>query len=234
MPIVYRHIRLDTNEPFYIGIGRSKKRAYVITGRSAEWNSIYNLTPIEVEIIFQHDDWTVICQKEMEFIKIYGRQDLNEGTLVNKTSGGSTGTRNRLVTIEERIRISNSLKGRFCGVNNPFYGKTHTEENKKRFSRKGKKHSNETKKMMSKSRTGFHNAFYGKRHTQESLTKMKIYQNNRSQETLIKMSESQTKLRWVKRGNECKRIHIDELNSYISNGWNRGRISVNTKYDGEN
>ena len=87
---------------------------------------------------------------------------------------------------------------------------------------------------MSKSRTGFDNAFYGKNNTQESLIKMKNYQNNRSKETLKKMSESQSKLRWVKRGNECKRINIDELNSYISNGWNRGQIRVNTKHNGEN
>ena len=234
MPILYRHIRLDTNTPFYIGIGRNKNRAYTANGRNVEWKSIYNLTPIDVEIIFEHNDWSVICKKEKEFISMYGRQDLNEGTLVNKTSGGSTGTPNRLVTVEERIKISNSLKGRFCGVNNPFYGKTHTNENKQKFSRKGSNHSDETKKLMSKSRTGFDNAFYGKNHTQESLIKMKNYQNNRSKETLKKMSESQSTLRWVKRGNECKRINIDELNSYISNGWNRGQIRVNTKHNGEN
>ena len=28
MAVVYRHIRLDKNEPFYIGIGKNIKRAY--------------------------------------------------------------------------------------------------------------------------------------------------------------------------------------------------------------
>lgn len=29
MAVVYRHIRLDKNEPFYIGIGNEKSKAYV-------------------------------------------------------------------------------------------------------------------------------------------------------------------------------------------------------------
>ena len=28
MAVVYRHIRLDKNEPFYIGIGEKENRAY--------------------------------------------------------------------------------------------------------------------------------------------------------------------------------------------------------------
>jgi hypothetical protein len=233
VPILYRHIRLDTNKPFYIGIGRNIRRAYTVSGRSAEWKSIYESTDIEIEILFVHDDWKVICEKEKEFIAIHGRQDLNEGSLVNKTSGGSTGTPNRLVTNEEKMKISNALKGRFCGNKNPFYGKTHTEESKKKFSRKGSTHSIETKLSMSQLRTGSRNSFYGKTHRDESLAKMKYYHNNRPNETLIKMSESQTKLRWVKRGTDCKRIHMNELNSYVSDGWERGRLRLNTKHTGE-
>jgi hypothetical protein len=251
MPILYRHIRLDTNKPFYIGIGRNIKRAYAVSGRNAEWKSVRDITPIEVEIIFEHDDWNVLCEKEKEFIQIYGRENLGTGTLVNKTSGGSSGNLNIIITeerrqslknaankrfenIEERRKISNSLKGRFGGDKNPFYGKTHTEENKKKFSRKGSKHSTKTRKLMSEIRKGVQNHFYGKTHNSESLEKMKNYHSNRPTETLKKMSESQKKLRWVKNGNECKRIHMDELNSYISNGWERGKIQLNTKCNGEN
>jgi hypothetical protein len=227
VPILYRHIRLDTNQPFYIGIGRNITRAYTVSGRSAEWKSIYESTDIEIEILFVHDDWEVICEKEKEFIAIHGRQDLNEGSLVNKTSGGSTGTPNRLVTYEEKMKISNALKGRFCGNKNPFYGKTHTEENKKKFSRKGSKHSIETKLLMSESRTGSKNIFYGKKHSEETIVKMSYSHKNITDDTRKKMKRSQEMMRWVKNGSNSKRIHVDELDTYLMNGWSRGRILSN-------
>jgi hypothetical protein len=42
--IVYRHIRLDKNEPFYIGIGsdRNYKRASSIKDRNKYWGNIVN------------------------------------------------------------------------------------------------------------------------------------------------------------------------------------------------
>lgn len=192
--------------------------------RNKEWESIYKLTPIEVEIIFEHDDWNVICEKEKEFIKLYGRKDLNEGPLVNKTSGGSTGTPDRIITLDERNRISNSLKGRFAGDKNPFFGKKHTDANKKIFSRSGSYHTKETKLLMSKQRIGNKNSFYGKTHSLTAKNKMSFAHKNMSDATKDKMSNSQTKLRWVKKSNQCKRIHVNELDLYLSNGWQRGRI----------
>ena len=97
----YRHIRLDTNVPFYIGIGRknNKKkrftstkneymRAYKSYGRSEYWENITNKTNYEVEIIFESNSEEEIKNKELEFIKLYGRRDLGLGTLVNMTDGG--------------------------------------------------------------------------------------------------------------------------------------------------
>lgn len=54
-------------------------------------------------------------------------------------------------------KVSNFRKGRFTGKDNPFYGKHHSEENKKHWSEMkqgekgsfyGKKHSSETKKKL--------------------------------------------------------------------------------------
>lgn len=46
MPYVYKHIRLDTNEIFYIGIGSDKKhlRAYSQRGRNKMWKEIVKKT----------------------------------------------------------------------------------------------------------------------------------------------------------------------------------------------
>jgi hypothetical protein len=92
MAYVYRHIRLDKNEPFYIGIGSSsdKKfiRAFSKKGRSNFWRNIVNKTKYEVEILFDDITWEQACEKEKEFITLYGRKDLGLGTLTNLTNGG--------------------------------------------------------------------------------------------------------------------------------------------------
>lgn len=43
MAYLYRHIRLDKNEPFYIGIGSNKARCYTKKTRNKHWNSKYVL-----------------------------------------------------------------------------------------------------------------------------------------------------------------------------------------------
>jgi hypothetical protein len=90
MPYLYRHIRLDKNEPFYIGIGSDKlyKRAYDKKSRNKHWNFVINKTSYEVDILMDGLTWEQACEKEKEFIKLYGRKDLNEGILVNMTDGG--------------------------------------------------------------------------------------------------------------------------------------------------
>ena len=88
MAIVYRHIRLDKNEVFYIGIGRDEKRAYNKNSRNNYWKHIVSKTNYEIEILFDDLTWGQACEKEKEFIKLYGRKDLGTGTLVNMMDGG--------------------------------------------------------------------------------------------------------------------------------------------------
>lgn len=94
---LYRHIRLDKNEPFYIGMGINSKRtprtryyerAFKKDGRNKWWRRIVNKTKYEVDIIFETDNKDEIISKEVEFIKLYGRKDLGSGSLVNLTNGG--------------------------------------------------------------------------------------------------------------------------------------------------
>ena len=96
---LYRHIRLDTEEPFYIGVGtkcriyttweREYTRAHVTQYKAIEWNSIVKSVGYSVEILYESDDYSEILKKEVEFIKLYGRLDLGAGTLCNKNNGGS-------------------------------------------------------------------------------------------------------------------------------------------------
>lgn len=90
---VYRHIRLDKNEVFYIGMGtevrnRSKQRAYCRERKNRHWMNIAKSIPYDVEIIVDGLTVDQAMRKEREFISLYGRRDMGKGTLVNLTDGG--------------------------------------------------------------------------------------------------------------------------------------------------
>lgn len=131
MAYVYRHIRLDKNIPFYIGIGSDLtfKRAFEKSRRTKLWNKIISKTDYEVEILFDNLTWEDACKKEIEFISLYGRIDKNLGTLVNMTDGGE-GALGRTYKMKEETKAKLS--------------KSHT----------GLKHSNDTRKKLSNSLKG--------------------------------------------------------------------------------
>ncbi len=134
---LYRHIRVDKNEPFYIGIGSKcknyktyeteYKRAYSQNNRSKYWNYIINKTEYIVEILFESNSFEEIFEKEIEFIKLYGRSDLKLGSLCNLTNGGEgkPGRINDKVTLE-KMSLSAKLR-----INNLDQSKELTERLKK-------------------------------------------------------------------------------------------------------
>jgi len=152
---LYRHIRLDSNTPFYIGIGSKKKnvkfksdeycRAFDKARRNRYWHRIVSKCNYDVEIIYECDDRSEIIRKEIEFIKLYGRIS-DGGILANLTDGGE-GAFGSIRTKHHRIKMSNRMRG----VKNMNYGKkfTETHRNKISLSNIGKRH---TKDAISKMR----------------------------------------------------------------------------------
>ena len=102
MAVVYKHIRKDTNEVFYIGIG-SIKRAHTTKGRNKHWTRVVNKAGYEVIIISEGLSWEEACIEEIKLIKEYGRKDLNEGPLTNMTDGGD-GSLNQVQTEEKKAK----------------------------------------------------------------------------------------------------------------------------------
>lgn len=173
MAYVYRHIRLDKNEPFYIGIGidSTYKRANERARRNNLWKKVFSKTKYVVEILFDDIDFDTAKIKEIEFIKLYGRKDLGTGTLCNLTDGGE-GCVNRIFTPEHRKKISDANKGRPCSLEkrqkiresilkNPV---PITEEHRRKISEanKGKKKSDYFIESVKK-RAGENHPMYGKR-----------------------------------------------------------------------
>ena len=119
---LYRYIRHDKNEPFYIGIGTKHEddkngghaRAVVKKYNNRIWMSITKRTNYDVEILLESDDYTFVKQKEQEFIKLYGRIDKGTGSLANLTDGGegTRGMRKITYTDELRKRMSESHMGK--------------------------------------------------------------------------------------------------------------------------
>lgn len=107
MAIVYRHIRLDKNEPFYIGIGKEEGRAYAVRDRNKHWKSIAK-KGYKVEVVLEDLTWDQACKKEREFIALYGRRDLGLGTLANMTDGGDG-------TIHHSPEVIKSIKKKLTG-----------------------------------------------------------------------------------------------------------------------
>ena len=141
MAYVYRHIRLDKNEVFYIGIGSDDsgkyKRAYD-NNRSKFWKSIVKKAGYIVEII--SEDWLTweeACEKEKFWIIFYGRVDLRKGSLVNMTDGGQVYPSNPMYG-KDNPMFGNGY--RLEGEKNGMHNKHHTDEAKKKMSdfRKGK------------------------------------------------------------------------------------------------
>jgi hypothetical protein len=128
MHYLYRHIRLDTNQVFYIGVGTKTRqntfltiksefyRAYDFKKRNIVWKRIAAKTEIKVEIVFESDDLVFIQQKEKEFICLYGRIINNTGSLANLAEGGDSQSFNMNVKVKqltlenEVVKIWDQLK----------------------------------------------------------------------------------------------------------------------------
>lgn len=190
MAYLYRHIRLDNNEPFYIGIGydNNYSRAYEKGSRNKYWKNIVDLTEYRVDIMLDYLDNDEVKTKEIEFISIYGRSDINKGTLVNMTDGGE-GTLGYRHSEETKKRISESNKIENITEENrrkkSLYAKNRTKLHKEKLkiantnrivseetrikmsiSHKGKKIPEDVKLKMSSSQKG-------RTHSEESKQKMR-------------------------------------------------------------
>jgi hypothetical protein len=172
MAYVYKHIRNDTNEIFYIGIGDDKNydRAYQKKSRNLFWKHIINKTSYSVEIIEDNLSWENACLKEIEYIKKFGRRDLGTGLLVNLTDGGE-GLHNPAISVRNQIRSH-------------FFGKTRIEiygfEKAKEITNiilknTGKKRNNEFKESQRVKVLGEKNPMYGKSHTNEFKQERREY-----------------------------------------------------------
>lgn len=147
MAVVYVHMKPNTRDIFYVGIGNDIKRAYRNEGRNDHWTNVYNKYGKVVDIIAQ--DISLDAAKEMEKHLIASLKD----SLCNKTLGGegffggthSEETKQKLRKANTGKKLSDETKQNISekSKGHPNYLKFHTEEAKMKISAafKGKKRS---------------------------------------------------------------------------------------------
>lgn len=237
MAYVYRHIRLDTNQPFYIGIGRDEenyRRANDFIARSEFWLRTYEKCnkQIEVEILFDDLTWDEACVKEKEFIALYGRKDISTGILTNMTNGGE-GTEN----LNDEIRKIIGQK-----VSQKLTGSKRTKEQCENISKSkmGHKVSDETKLKLSKKIKGSkrplelvqqisntlrnkykETPFVG--HSQDEETRNKISKTMKGVKKNYKVN-SVKGLVWIHNDSlqKNKMVSPSIVESFINDGWIKG------------
>jgi len=168
MPIVYIHKRKDNNSVFYIGIGKTEKRANSKDSRNNHWKSVVNKYGYYTEITHKDIVLEEALTIEKYLISFYGRKDLGKGELVNKTDGG-----------ERYYNFSEETKEILRQKN---IGRKHKPETIKKL--KGRKFTEEHKQKIAASHLG-------KKLSDEAKEKVRKFQKNKivSDETKKKLSQ---------------------------------------------
>jgi hypothetical protein len=224
MAYLYRHIRLDTNEVFYVGIGTYLKRCFDKTRRNKFWKNIISKTKYRVDIVFQDIPREEAIIKEIEFIALYGRRDLGLGTLVNLTNGGDSGggeqNKGRVFTnehiqklkyackfkppmsIETRKKLSNSKMGHIV-----------TEETRKKLSliNKGKKTNPWSEEQKVKNKNFWKSKINKLAQYDLEMNLIKIWDNR-----ILASEELGIKKDYIR---ECLRNRRKQVNGFIFKPW---------------
>lgn len=187
MSIVYLHRKKDTNDVFYVGIGKSLKRAYTKNRRSELWNYTYKKHGLIVEITHTDLIWEECCKIEQYLIEFY--RNFYGGKLCNLTDGGdgilgfkfskeAKEDRNKKISqsfTEERKKYYSEI---FSGSKNNFFGKKHSFEARQKISKNQnpRKFLTEShKRKISEANRGENCYYYGKLGKDHPLSKA-IYQ----------------------------------------------------------
>lgn len=205
---LYRHIRTDLNIPFYIGVGKKElnhgstlkqeyKRAFRPFDRTKHWKNIA-AKGYDVEIIYETDSLEEIKLKEIEFINLYGKSS-NGGILVNINDGGGSG-KGRKLTDQEKIKISQSLKGR------PTSNET---REKLRLASLNHILPEESRIKISIAKKGFKHTDESKKKIVQALIKRPV-----SEETRNKIRLAHTGRKGQKFSDERKKKHSELLKAY--------------------
>lgn len=152
--IFYTYVISINGIPEYVGKGKGPRCYHHFEGKNHFANHLRKAQRenknIHIEKIIENITEEEAFIKEKELIAIYGRRDLNNGTLFNKTNGGD-GVSGKVYSEEERKILSDSGKKAYAN-RDPKIEKGRREKISKGL--KGKKLSEQTCENISKAKKG--------------------------------------------------------------------------------
>ena len=157
-----------------------------------------------------------IPKEELKALSMYYNRPANELIFIKLSEHSSLHNKGKPKTEEHKNKISETLKGKLAGENNPMYGKHHSEATREKISKaeKGKYVSEETRRKLSEASKGNKNML-GKHHSEE--TKKKIGEKSKGRCPSV---ETRKKLSAVKKGN---------TNTKGKHWYNNGEINIMAK-----
>jgi group I intron endonuclease len=178
--VIYKVTNLINNK-IYIGQDSKNKQNYFGSGKIIKKAiNKYGIENFKKEILEICSNVDELNQAEKYWIEKLNSTNPDIG--YNISFGGQSGWMLGLRHSDETKKsYSINRVGKLIGDKNGMYGKTHSSESKKKMSRPksgkdngmyGKKHSDETKKKISENLKGEKNPFYGKKHSDETKKKM--------------------------------------------------------------
>ncbi len=198
---IYRHIRPDTNEVFYVGQGKEGTGRQHDKRRNELWRRIVfkNGGQYKIEVMLDGLTQEEANQKETEFIALYGYKKDGTGTLANLIKGGK-GVFEWKMPVNQIERLREQMTGNKINL-----GRKHTEEAKRKMS------LSHIGQPPTKGNTGRVSVHRGKTFSQEIRDKMsKAHMGNPSTKGKIWITDGVTNV--IINGNEI-----------IPEGWKRGR-----------
>ena len=190
--ILYRHIRPDKDQVFYIGIGTHTRSVDFRRARNRHWQHIFekNNRQIEVEVMLDELTWNEACKLEKWWIAFYGRADLKRGALCNMTDGGdgTAGPKSLESTAKRIAKITgrplskehkNKLRESKLGADNPMFGNPNIEALKRaHFARRKKVQNTETGEIFDSINAAAKTTKHSAKYLTEVLAGRKINNTN--------------------------------------------------------
>lgn len=244
MALVYKHIRLDNEEIFYIGIGKSNKRLYSTNYRNKFWHNIVNKVDYKAEIIYENISWEEAKLKEIELIKKYGRIDIGTGILVNMTDGGD-GANGYKHTEEWKLGASKRNKGKIISQEQINIQREYmknrivTDETKSNISKGIIKYFDEKGRKPKKEQHRMEDLIWVNKNNKNKRIFKDYIEKYINEGWIIgrfikpEMSDIMSKKgsKWMNNGINEAMILKNEINNYLNLNWNYGRIKWKNKIE---
>ena len=205
-------IKCETNNKVYIGQSTNPKRRF---NQHLNYNKFikddvdkYGKDSFTLEILEECDE-NNCCDRETYYIEKY--DTVNNGYNVQKIAHNGVFNRRRHqwntgLTKETDVRvkkISDALKGKYCGENSPLYGVPKSKEHRKKMS------------AIRRTETGEKNHFYGHTHSEDTK---KIISYKKS------LYAKQNPYIWMTNEIVTKQVKLCDIEEYEQRGFKRGKI----------